>query len=150
MCCFARFLWVRRAVGAGWCDPRRLAFLWRHAVSPGDIARSIRSIPSNVKKLAPAWHFQTGDYEQGLQSTPIVIDGVLYLSTTHSQVFALDAATGKLIWQYKYPMPRGAGGNIQNRGVAVGAGKVFRRDLRRLHGRRSIRRPAWRSWKVGR
>ncbi len=62
---------------------------------------------------------------QGLQSTPIVIDGVLYLSTTHSQVFALDAATGKMIWQYKYPMPRGAGGNIQNRGIAVGAGKVF-------------------------
>jgi len=70
-------------------------------------------------------HFQTGDYAQGLQSTPIVIDGVLYLSTTHSQVFALDAVNGKLIWQYKY-MPRGgAGGNIQNRGVAVGAGKVF-------------------------
>src|SRR5580693_9446598 len=62
---------------------------------------------ANVKKLAPAWVFQTGDYDQGLQSTPIVIDGVLYLSTTHSNVFALDAASGKLIWQYKYPMPRG-------------------------------------------
>ena len=47
----------------------------------------------NVKKLAPVWAFQTGDYDQGLQSTPIVIDGVLYLSTTHSQMFALDAAT---------------------------------------------------------
>lgn len=80
---------------------------------------------SNVKKLVPVWQFQTGDYAQGLQSTPIVIDGVLYLSTTHSQVFALDAVTGKMIWQYKYPMPRGAGGNIQNRGIAVGAGKVF-------------------------
>jgi len=80
---------------------------------------------TNVKKLAPVWAFQTGDFDQGLQSTPIVIDGVLYLSTTHSQVFALDAVTGKLIWQYKYPMPRAAGGNIQNRGVAVGAGKVF-------------------------
>lgn len=80
---------------------------------------------SNVKKLLPAWQFQTGDYAQGLQSTPIVIDGVLYLSTTHSQVFALDAATGKMMWQYKYPMPRGAGGNIQNRGIAVGFGKVF-------------------------
>jgi alcohol dehydrogenase (cytochrome c) len=80
---------------------------------------------TNIKKLAPVWAFQTGDFDQGLQSTPIVIDGVLYLSTTHSQVFAMDAATGKLIWQYKYPMPRAAGGNIQNRGVAVGAGKVF-------------------------
>ena len=78
-----------------------------------------------MKKLAPAWVFQTGDYDRGCNRRPIVIDGVLYLSTTHSQVFALDAATGKKIWQYKYPVPRGAGGNIQNRGVAVGAGKVF-------------------------
>lgn len=80
---------------------------------------------ANVKKLGVAWAFQTGDYDGGLQSTPIVIDGVLYLSSTHSWVFALDAASGKLLWQYKYPMPRGSGGNIQNRGLAVGAGKVF-------------------------
>jgi len=80
---------------------------------------------ANVKKLAPVWVFQTGDYENGLQSTPIVIDGVLYLSTSRSQLFALDAASGRLIWQYKYPFPRGPGMNAQNRGVAVGAGKVF-------------------------
>ncbi len=80
---------------------------------------------SNVKKLAPAWMLQTGDYDQGLQSTPIVVDGVLYLSTTHAQVFAADAVTGKVLWHYKYPVPRNASGNIQNRGVAVGAGKVF-------------------------
>jgi glucose dehydrogenase len=61
---------------------------------------------SNVKKLAVAWAFQTGDYDQGLQATPLVADGVLYLSTTHSWVFALDAATGKMLWQYKYPLPR--------------------------------------------
>ena len=80
---------------------------------------------ANVKKLAPAWAFQTGDYEQGLQSTPIVIDGKLYLSTSRSQVFALDAASGRMLWQYKYPLPRTAGANTQNRGLAVGAGKVF-------------------------
>src|SRR5580700_4817283 len=60
---------------------------------------------TNVKSLAPAWIFQTGDYEQGLQSTPIVINGVLYLSTSRSQVFALDATNGNVIWQYKYPFP---------------------------------------------
>ena len=80
---------------------------------------------SNVKKLAPAWAFQTGDYDGGLQSTPIVIDGVLFFPTTHDWVFALEAATGKMLWQYKYPLPRGTGGNIPNRGLAVGAGKVF-------------------------
>src|SRR5271163_261997 len=79
---------------------------------------------SNVKKLAPAWIFQTGDYENGLQSTPIVVDGVLYLSSARSQVFAIDAVTGHQLWQYKYPPPRGYA-NTQNRGIAVGAGKVF-------------------------
>ena len=81
---------------------------------------------SNVKRLAPAWQFQTGDYEMGLQSTPIVVDGVLYLVTSRNQLFALDAATGKLIWNYKYPLPRGpVSYGPQNRGVAVGDGKVF-------------------------
>jgi alcohol dehydrogenase (cytochrome c) len=80
---------------------------------------------TNVTKLAPAWIFQTGDPDNGLQSTPIVLDGVLYLVTARSQVFALDAASGKLIWNYKYPAPRTPGANTQNRGLAVGAGKVF-------------------------
>jgi alcohol dehydrogenase (cytochrome c) len=79
---------------------------------------------SNVSKLQTAWAFQTGDYEQGLQSTPIVIDGVMYLSTSRSQVFAIDAVTGNVIWNYKYPLPRGRV-NAQNRGVAVADGKVF-------------------------
>ena len=79
---------------------------------------------NNVAKLSTAWAFQTGDYEQGLQSTPIVIDGIMYLSTSRSQVFALDAATGSVIWQYRYPLPRGRV-NAQNRGVAVADGKVF-------------------------
>jgi alcohol dehydrogenase (cytochrome c) len=70
---------------------------------------------TNVTKLAPAWIFQTGDPDNGLQSTPIVLDGVLYLVTARSQVFALDAASGKLIWNYKYPAPRTPGANTQNR-----------------------------------
>jgi alcohol dehydrogenase (cytochrome c) len=78
---------------------------------------------SNVKKLAPAWIFQTGDYQDGLQSTPIVVDGILYVSA-FDDVFALDGATGNLIWQYKYePLPRFAVG--RNFGVAVGDGNVF-------------------------
>ena len=81
----------------------------------------------NVKQLAPAWAFQTGDYENGLQATPIVIDGVLYLSTSTNRVFALDAAAGRLIWEYRYPLPPDAprAYGRQNRGVAVGHGRVF-------------------------
>src|SRR5215210_2435199 len=51
--------------------------------------------PTNVKRLAPAWVFQSGDYADALQATPIVIDGVMYVSTASSWVYALDAATGK-------------------------------------------------------
>ena len=51
----------------------------------------------NVKNLAPAWIFQTGDYAENLHSTPIVIDGVMYLISATAQVFALNAATGSII-----------------------------------------------------
>jgi alcohol dehydrogenase (cytochrome c) len=86
---------------------------------------------SNVQRLAPAWLFQTGDYSEGLQSTPIVVSGVMYISTPRNQVFALDAATGTVRWHYTYtPRPNhvragSQGAFIANRGVAVGDGKVF-------------------------
>ena len=85
---------------------------------------------NNVKNLAPAWIFQTGDYAENLQSTPIVVDGVMYLITPRARVFALDAATGRLIWQYNYSASRGAvpgseGTFVQNRGLAVSAGMVL-------------------------
>jgi alcohol dehydrogenase (cytochrome c) len=80
---------------------------------------------ANVKSLAPAWIFQTGDYENGLLATPIVIDGVIYLSTSNAWVFALDGATGKVNWEYHFTLGSGIGYGKQNRGVAVGNGRVF-------------------------
>jgi alcohol dehydrogenase (cytochrome c) len=82
---------------------------------------------SNVKRLVPVWTFQTGDYEGGLQSTPIVVDGVLYLSTSRNNVHALNAATGQLLWSYRYtPMTYAALiYGPWNRGVAVANGLVF-------------------------
>jgi alcohol dehydrogenase (cytochrome c) len=80
---------------------------------------------SNVKALRPAWIFQTGDYENGLQATPIVIDGVIYLSTSNAWVFALDGASGRVIWEYHFTLGKGLGYGKQNRGVAVGHGRVF-------------------------
>jgi alcohol dehydrogenase (cytochrome c) len=84
----------------------------------------------NVKGLAPAWIFQTGDYAENLQSTPLVIDGVMYIITPRARVFALDAATGRLIWEYSYSATRGsiqgsAGTFVQNRRLAVSAGMVL-------------------------
>jgi quinoprotein glucose dehydrogenase len=49
----------------------------------------------NVKNLAPAWIFQTEDYAENLQSTPLVVDGTMYLITPRARVFALDAATAE-------------------------------------------------------
>ena len=74
----------------------------------------------------PAWMFQTGDYAENLQATPIVEDGVMYLITARARVFALDAATGREIWHYNYPEPpRSVPGFVGNRGLAVSDGKVF-------------------------
>ncbi len=85
---------------------------------------------ANVKNLAPAWIFQTGDYAEGLQSTPIVVDGVMYVITARDRVFALDAATGRVIWSYRYPTPQpvrpgSIAENFSVRGLAVGGGMVL-------------------------
>lgn len=81
----------------------------------------------NVSKLGVAWAFQTGDYEGGFQATPIVVDGIMYVSTSRNHIFALDAATGKEIWKYTYQLPKGftVFYGTFNRGVAVGHGRVY-------------------------
>lgn len=58
---------------------------------------------SNVTSLRDAWHFDTeegGGDAGGLETTPIVVDGVLYAYTPTQKVIALDAATGKLLWKF--------------------------------------------------
>ena len=52
---------------------------------------------TNVKRLAVAWTFDTGE-EGGLQTSPLIVDGVLYGLTPSQKVFALYAASGKLLW----------------------------------------------------
>ena len=51
---------------------------------------------SNVAKLHVAWKFDTGE-PGGMETTPIIVDGVLYALTPKLQAIALDAATGKLL-----------------------------------------------------
>lgn len=81
----------------------------------------------NVKRLVPVWAFQTGVPDGGLQTTPIVVDGVMYLTSSWNRVFALDAKTGRRLWQYNYRNPREVGiiYSPWNRGVAVGDGRIF-------------------------
>jgi quinoprotein glucose dehydrogenase len=54
---------------------------------------------TNVKNLQVAWTYDTGE-KGGLQSSPIVVGGVLYSYTPSQKVIALDAATGKLLWKF--------------------------------------------------
>jgi quinoprotein glucose dehydrogenase len=68
---------------------------------------------TNVKRLAVAWRFDTQE-EGGLQSSPIIVDGVLYGLTPTQKVFALDAATGKLFWKFD----SGIKGTQPDRGLA--------------------------------
>ncbi len=81
---------------------------------------------SNVKKLRPAWIFQT-EIVDSMETTPIVVNGVMYVTTSFNHVYALNARTGKQIWHHKHNM-----GPIttyccgpNNRGVAVSGDKVF-------------------------
>jgi quinoprotein glucose dehydrogenase len=54
---------------------------------------------SNVQQLREAWRFDTGQ-SGGLETTPIVVDGILYAFTPTQQVIALDGETGKLLWKF--------------------------------------------------
>jgi len=54
----------------------------------------------NVKDLQVAWTHIPGHSTRGLQSMPLAADGVLYYTGSYSRTFALDGATGKLIWSF--------------------------------------------------
>ena len=83
---------------------------------------------ASVKKLGLAWAVDTAT-TRGIEATPIVVDGVMYLSITWSRVLALDAATGEVLWRYDPQVPgqwaRNACCDLVNRGVAVWNGSVF-------------------------
>ena len=83
---------------------------------------------ANVGKLGLAWQFETAT-ERGLEATPLVVDGVMYVSAPWSVVHAIDARTGKRLWTYDPQVPRDQAYkgccDVDNRGVALYKGKVF-------------------------
>lgn len=93
---------------------------WRHSALD-QIDRT------NVSELKVAWAFQLGDVEGGLQATPLVADGTMYLIGPNNRVFALEAATGRRRWSYFHSFPADAVPiyTAQNRGVALGHGQVY-------------------------
>ncbi|MGY0194372.1 outer membrane protein assembly factor BamB family protein [Leptothrix sp. BB-4] len=82
----------------------------------------------NVKRMHVAWVHQPGAVTHGLQATPIVIDGVMYSIAADNNVFALNAATGEVLWRYTPkldPIVREVFYGSASRGVTVGRGKVY-------------------------
>ncbi len=79
----------------------------------------------NAKRLVPKWIYQSG-VSSTFQSSPIVVDGVMYISLPFNHVVALDAKSGKELWRYEHKRrtQRMCCGPA-NRGVAVAYGKVF-------------------------
>ncbi|SDN73981.1 PQQ-dependent dehydrogenase, methanol/ethanol family [Geodermatophilus sp. DSM 45219] len=88
----------------------------------------------NVVRIRPAWVFSfsphglhAGQSTYAFENSPIIVDGVMYVSGWDGWVWALDARTGQMLWQYKHAIPFDVSlccGNV-NRGVAVANGKVF-------------------------
>lgn len=83
----------------------------------------------NVKNLKVAWVHQHGHATRGMQSMPLVADGVLYYSASYSRVFALDGATGKTLWSYTPKLDEELVArqthSPYNRGIGLGDGKLF-------------------------
>jgi alcohol dehydrogenase (cytochrome c) len=84
--------------------------------------------PSNVADLRPVWAFSVGNLD-GLEGTPLVHDGVIYITAAYAHVFALDARNGRMLWHYAPKYPEGLGtvlccGPI-NRGVAIKGDLIY-------------------------
>jgi glucose dehydrogenase len=80
----------------------------------------------NVSKLSPAFVFQT-DVLESMETAPVVVNGVMYLTTSFNHVYAIDATTGKPYWHYKHKMgpvtTYCCGPN--NRGIAIWRDVVY-------------------------
>ncbi len=83
----------------------------------------------NVSQLQLAWHVDLDAAHRAQESTPVVVDGVMYVTTAWSKVIALDAATGEQNWVFDPAVPGPTGFkaccDVANRGVAVWNGKVY-------------------------
>ena len=82
----------------------------------------------NADQLGLAWTLNLGT-KRGIEATPLVVDGIMFLTGTWSKVYAVNARNGELIWTYDPKVPRAFGEkaccDVINRGVALYKGRVF-------------------------
>ncbi|MGI9519508.1 MAG: pyrroloquinoline quinone-dependent dehydrogenase [Pirellulaceae bacterium] len=93
---------------------------------------------TNVAQLKPAWTYRTGEGDRTNECTPLIIDGVMYITTNHLRCVALDAATGAELWSFD-PFADGrerkllASGGV-NRGCTYWSDGQPEGERRILHG----------------
>ena len=87
--------------------------------------------PANVRNLEQLWVYQSSAFGVSWTPTPVVVDGVMYVTQRPNDIVALDARTGRVFWIYNYPTPsdHGACCGSNNRGVAVLGERVFMATL---------------------
>ena len=80
--------------------------------------------PANVNRLAAQWAFQADNMVpgRGFEGTPLMLDGVLYVTGNNNTAWAIDVRTGRQLWRYRRNLPPGltyGSANASNRGFAV-------------------------------
>ena len=87
--------------------------------------------PANVRNLERQWVYQSSAFGLSWEATPLVVDGIMYVTQRPNDIVALDARTGRVFWIYSYPTPadHGACCGANNRGVAVLGERVFMATL---------------------
>ena len=84
--------------------------------------------PSNIDSLGLAWSLVLGS-RRGVEATPLVVDGIMFLTGSWSIVYAVDSRTGTLIWTYDPQVPGKFGEkaccDVVNRGLAMFQGSVY-------------------------
>jgi PQQ-dependent dehydrogenase (methanol/ethanol family) len=81
---------------------------------------------ANVRQLGVQWTFQSGRPGM-LETTPLVIDGVMYVTGANSEMWALDARSGRVIWRYRHRLPKRIPlcCGPENHGVAALGDKIY-------------------------
>ena len=98
-------------------NPQSGAWPLYHGDYSGKRHSSLTQInPQNVGELGLAWVFQIGQQNTELKCSPLVVDGVIYISVPDN-VWAIDARSGHQIWHYTYPANKGL--HIGNRGLGM-------------------------------
>ena len=116
-------------IAAGLADPTRwLTFSGDYSGQRHSPLRQIT--PRNVRRLTSRWTFQSGTYARGrgFETTPLALDGVLYVTGSNNYAWAIDARTGRPFWEYRRTLPPdltyGASAPV-NRGFGILGDRLF-------------------------